>query len=60
MSNDITERMFGSREIRHPDLEELLNTLEEGVDYNAPFSTRIVSQQSAAKKVCRYMYKSCA
>ena len=50
--------MFGSREIRHPDLEELLNTLEEGVDYNAPFSTRVVSQQSAAKKVCRYMYMS--
>ena len=44
LSNDITERMFGSSEIRHPDLAELLNTLEEGVDYNAPLGTRVGQQ----------------
>jgi hypothetical protein len=36
--------MFGSSEIRHPELEELLKTLEKGVDYNAPFSTKVVAQ----------------
>jgi hypothetical protein len=33
--------LFGSSEIRHPDLEELLETLKEGVDYNAPFSVKL-------------------
>lgn len=41
MRNDISIRMFGSGEIRHPDLKELLKTLKEGIDYNAPFSIKI-------------------
>lgn len=40
LSNDTSERLFGSREIRHPDLKELLKTLREGVDYNAPLSIK--------------------
>lgn len=40
LSNDTSIRMFGNSEIRHPDLKELLETLKEGVDYNAPFSIK--------------------
>lgn len=41
LSNDTSARLFGSSEIRHPDLKELLKTLREGVDYNAPFSVKL-------------------
>jgi hypothetical protein len=33
--------MFGSSEIRHPELEELLKTLKEGIDYSVPFSVKL-------------------
>jgi hypothetical protein len=33
--------MFGSSEIRHPELEELLKTLKEDIDYSAPFSVKL-------------------
>jgi len=41
LSNDTSIRMFGSSENRHPDLKELLQTLKEGIDYNAPFSLKL-------------------
>ena len=41
MSNDTSIRMFGSSEIRHPELEELLKTLKEDIDYSAPFSVKL-------------------
>jgi predicted TIM-barrel fold metal-dependent hydrolase len=41
LSNDTSIRMFGSSEIRHPDLRELLKTLKEGIDYNAPLSIKL-------------------
>ncbi|KUO73065.1 MAG: hypothetical protein APF77_20565 [Clostridia bacterium BRH_c25] len=41
LSNDTSARLFGSDAIRHPDLKELLRTLKEGVDYNAPLSVEL-------------------
>ena len=41
LSNDTSIRMFGSSEIRHPELEELLKTLKEGIDYSVPFSVKL-------------------
>lgn len=46
MSNDISMRMFGSSDIRHPDLKGLLKTLKEGIDYNAPFSIKLDEQST--------------
>jgi len=40
LSNDTIIRMFGSSEIRHPDLKELLETYKEGIDYNAILSIK--------------------
>ncbi|KAE9628371.1 amidohydrolase family protein [Defluviitalea raffinosedens] len=41
LTNDICIRMFGSSEIRHPDLKQLLMSLKEGIDYNASLSVKL-------------------
>ncbi|MCE5255289.1 MAG: amidohydrolase [Spirochaetaceae bacterium] len=43
LNNDTSERLFGCKaaEIRHPDLQELLKTLTEGEDYDAPLSIKL-------------------
>lgn len=42
ISNDTSARLFGcaASEIRHPDAQELQETLVEGKDYNAPLSIK--------------------